>query len=83
MLRNIFLDYFMHPIKYKLISILLTAHPISMQLMATMLWLPNSSKFSHFNNQHGLLGPMIGGRGITVHFNVDKNISSCQAQKQQ
>lgn len=36
MLRNVFLEYSMHLIKYKLISILLTVHLISMQLMVTM-----------------------------------------------
>lgn len=80
MLRNIFLEYFMHLIKQKLISTLLTAHPISMQLMVTMHWFPNSSKFSYFNNQHRLIGSVIGGRGIIVNVNVDKNSSSCQGQ---
>lgn len=70
----------MHLIKQKLISTLLTAHPISMQLMVTMHWFPNSSKFSYFNNQHRLIGSVIGGRGIIVNVNVDKNSSSCQGQ---
>jgi len=81
MLRNIFLEYFPHLIKHKLISALLTAHTISTQPMVTMQWFSNSSKCSHFRNQHRPIASMSGGSETVVRFSVGKNSSSCQAQK--
>lgn len=73
-------------IKCRLIRTLLTVHLISMQLMVTMHWPPNSSKFSHLNNQHffqhGLIGSVIAEMGVTIHFKTGKNSSTCQAQTQ-